>query len=303
MKEILLVASLIYSSFLGAANVTLERLENTNLYFFYIDGQINQEDGQRFKQVSQNIKKAVVILNSPGGSVLGGLEIGRIIRENKFYTAVPNKTVCVSSCALIWLAGEKRFAETDSFVGFHAAYIYRNGVPVESGSGNALVGAYLNQIGLTDQAIMFITNAPPEGMARLDKKFSQLYGINYYSVSDSENKDITTQKQNIASDPEKSIGVVTRFYGALSRADGDTAAALVIPAKRGIGPFNEKRIATYFGNMKEPLVVNGIREIGMNKFEVNYTYRITNSQCKGVSIVETEDFLGNNFIKRIKANC
>jgi hypothetical protein len=39
---------------------------------------------------------------------------------------------------------------------------FRNGKKQETGSGNALVGAYLNTLGLTDEAIVFITSAAPD---------------------------------------------------------------------------------------------------------------------------------------------
>lgn len=301
MKRISILTFLLSSS-LNAADISSERYGSSDLYFMNIYGQINEEDGRRFQDLSRNIKRAVVTLDSPGGSVLGGLEIGRSIRSNNYVTAVPNKTLCASSCALIWLAGAKRFAEEGSFIGFHAAFIYKNGKPVETGSGNALIGAYLNQIGLSDKAIIFITNAPPEGIARLDKSLSQQYGILYTSVDDNIKKDLETLRK-IKPAPDAPFEVVRKFYIALSRADGDTAAALVTPSKRGIGSFNEKNMAIFYGNMKEPLQILSVQKVDDATFKVMYTYRVTKAQCNGIAIVETENLLGNTLIKKISANC
>ena len=301
MRKILLIVFGIFSSCLNAANITAEKVSE-DIYVLKIIGQILEDDGKRFRDISQNIKRAVVVLDSQGGSVLGGLEIGRSIKNNNYLTAVPNKTLCASSCALIWLAGSKRFAEDDSFIGFHAAYIYKDGKPVESGSGNALVGAYLNQIGLTDKAIVFVTNAPPEGIARLDKKLSHTYGITYYSV-DEKDTEVVVKKESTSINQAEPIDIVKKFYFALSKSDGDTASSLVTPTKRGIGPFNEKNIASFYGNMKVPLVVGEVLKISDNLFQVKYSYTHTKTQCNGTAAVETENFLGNILIKKIRANC
>jgi hypothetical protein len=57
-------------------------------------------------------------------------------------------------------------------IGFHAAYIEKAGRASESGVGNALVGSYLTQIGLSENAVVYITQAAyraalrPEGVRR-----------------------------------------------------------------------------------------------------------------------------------------
>ena len=81
-----------------------------------------------------------------------------------FATAVAPGTLCASACALTWLAGSPRYFDITSKLGFHAAYQVVDGKATESGVGNALVGAYLNQIGLPDNAIVYVTSAPPEGI-------------------------------------------------------------------------------------------------------------------------------------------
>jgi hypothetical protein len=47
-------------------------------------------------------------------------------------------------------------------IGFHAAYVVRSGQATELGAANALVGAYLNKLGLPDRAVVYITEAPPK---------------------------------------------------------------------------------------------------------------------------------------------
>ncbi len=51
-------------------------------------------------------------------------------------------TLCTSSCVIAWVGGSKCFI---------------------SSVGNALVGAYLNQLGMSESAITYITPAAAKG--------------------------------------------------------------------------------------------------------------------------------------------
>jgi len=62
-------------------------------------------------------------------------------------------------------------------VGFHAAYVKAEGQAAVSSAANAVVGAYLNQIGLPTSAIIYITEAPPDGMQWLNFVDARRYGI------------------------------------------------------------------------------------------------------------------------------
>lgn len=302
----------LFSQLVSAAEIRIQQLAGSDAHLVVLSGPIERLDGDRFINQTGNVNRAVVLLDSSGGAVLEGLAIGRTIRTRGFFTAVPENTLCASSCALIWLAGKQRFAEENSFVGFHAAYVYKNGKPSETGVGNALIGSYLNDLGLSDRAIIFVTSAPPEGIERLDRKKADQVGISYRSVKESGSLGEQKSTQAIPSVrndvgitnfPYDPILAVTRFYRALSEADGNAASALVVPEKRGIGPFNEKNIASFFGAMREPLVVHSIEKISSDSVQVRYTYRYTKSQCIGTAMVRTEYVLGNTLIQGIKANC
>jgi hypothetical protein len=60
-------------------------------------------------------------------------------------------------------------------IGFHAAYL--RGTDQESGVANALLGAYLNQIGFSDTAIFYVTQAPPTSMTLLTIADAKRFGI------------------------------------------------------------------------------------------------------------------------------
>lgn len=99
------------------------------------------------------------------------------------------------------------------------------------------------------------------------------------------------------------VEAVAKFYRALAAADGATAAALVVPAKRGRGAFRAEEIATFYGSLREPLAVRSIRTIDKNRVEVRYRYRGSKTPCEGTAIVETESVLQQTLIRSIRANC
>jgi hypothetical protein len=65
----------------------------------------------------------------------------------------------------------------NSSVGFHTAYIVKTAGPAESGPGNAILGAYLNQLGLSENAILYITHAAPTSVQWMSLEEAAEYGI------------------------------------------------------------------------------------------------------------------------------
>jgi hypothetical protein len=60
-----------------------------------------------------------VVLNSPGGSVVDALAMGRLIRERKFATEVEAGRYCASSCPLVFAGGIERRAGDRATIGVH----------------------------------------------------------------------------------------------------------------------------------------------------------------------------------------
>lgn len=264
-----------------------------------VTGVLTEGDDAAFRKVAAQSERAVVVLNSEGGSVIAGIEIGRAIRLLGFATAVPPETLCASACALTWLAGSPRLLDDKSKLGFHAAYRVLDGKASESGVGNALVGAYLNQIGLPDNAIVYVTSAPPEGIEWLTADKAPTVGISYQQL----------RWENSAAPPEKvrafqydPMATVAAFYSALSAADGESASALVVPEKRGKGPFNEASIHAFFGAMSQPLKLTGTTLRSGDDVRVSYEY-VTDGgrRCRGRADVQTVYVFGKTLISRIEA--
>jgi hypothetical protein len=158
-----------------------------------VQGDFLPTDVKQFKEATSFFSKAIVSFQSDGGSALAGIEIGQLIRLKNYATVVPDGGRCASACAIAWLGGGKRFMAPKAQIGFHAAYVYREGQAAETGVGNALVGAYLNKIGLPDRAIVYITQSPPEEMTWLSISDAQQKGIDVTIFAPSLDLNVTTE--------------------------------------------------------------------------------------------------------------
>ena len=68
-------------------------------------------------------------------------------------------------------------------VGFHAAYILGGAQQFESGSGNAILGAYLNQLGLSEDAILYVTKTAPTSIQWMSLRDANEQGIAVAALS------------------------------------------------------------------------------------------------------------------------
>ena len=100
------------------------------------------------------------------------------------------------------------------------------------------------------------------------------------------------------------VSVVTSFYTALSEANGRSAVALVVPEKRGAGPYVEANINKFYSSLREPLKILSVERIDTDHVGIKYSFtRPSGSACAGDAKVNTVFLNGKTFIKGIAANC
>ena len=120
----------------------------------------------------------VVRLNSPGGLVLEGMEVGRVIRDARLETLIVRGDICASACALAFLGGTRQYAtgngvgrrlEFGAMLGFHGFRSATDAVRVENETLSvsrvltALILEYAAQMRGVDLGWLANTlNAPPE---------------------------------------------------------------------------------------------------------------------------------------------
>jgi len=172
---IALAAALLGSCTTSAAEITVIDGIPGRVPTVLIREEFRKGDGSEFEEKAGKLSQALVVLSSPGGSVAEALQIGAIIRTQGLATMVADE--CASACALVWLSGVRRYYNPGVRIGFHAAYVRRNGKPVETGMGKAEIGSFLTHLGLSIEAIRFFTAAPPNGVRWLSLDDAKRLGI------------------------------------------------------------------------------------------------------------------------------
>jgi len=172
------VISMLLAVWTSAKAADIKVTAGNGLAVVSVEGELTFRDEDVFTDKVLRLKEAVVMFDSIGGNLIAGIEIGKAIRLKGFSTLVPDDTLCASACALAWLGGKTRWAGPDARIAFHAAWKLENGRRVETGSGNALVGAYLQSLGLSEDAIIFVTSAPPDGAEMLSFQKAEAIGLN-----------------------------------------------------------------------------------------------------------------------------
>ena len=89
-----------------------------------LTGTIDPGAGERFAAEIEARGEYVqtVVLDSPGGSVVDALAIGRLIHEKGLATKVAAGSLCASSCPIVFASGRSRIASRDAAIGVHQIY-------------------------------------------------------------------------------------------------------------------------------------------------------------------------------------
>lgn len=156
-----------------------------------VDGPLEDGFTERFERFLKNEPSAAMIVafNSPGGSLVEGIKLGRAIRRNGLWTTVEeigptdlgesivSGGVCASACAYAFLGGEVRRLYPTSRLGFHR--FYRGGsldemlshqAPESEISANAQIASaliiqYLHELGdVSPNVLLLAASTPPESM-------------------------------------------------------------------------------------------------------------------------------------------
>lgn len=112
-----------------AASPPLGRAEGER-WAIYFSGRIDDRAAERFREelARREIQSASVYLNSRGGDLSQGMELGGLIRERGFSTSVgrqndrgsiPFAGECYSACVLAFIGGTYRFYAPRSRIGVH----------------------------------------------------------------------------------------------------------------------------------------------------------------------------------------
>ena len=161
----------------------LEAAMDFDFRFIYANGYITQGTAVRFAnflKVHSISPGAIVIFNSPGGSVSEAIDLGTIIREAGLSTSVKEVRLdksgkiigpingCFSSCTLAFLGGVERTVPDDALFGVHQVSLDTAISPTEALElGQVAMGAiaeYASAMGVKAQFVTELTRATPDGI-------------------------------------------------------------------------------------------------------------------------------------------
>ena len=167
---------------IGALAAQFSYRTDKSYTYIGVTGEIESNDDDAFLTYTRNLsgKDVVIVLDSPGGNAVAGLNIGLQIHMMEWSTIVFSGGTCASACGMIWLAGTTRYSGQHAHIGFHAVYDSRDERP--SSAGNAVAGAYLRDLGLGFNTIAWLINLPADKMERLTEDKASKYGIVAYTL-------------------------------------------------------------------------------------------------------------------------
>ncbi len=117
----------------------------------YIDGEITPALPRQLATAlgANQIERATIYINSVGGDLQAGLELGEFIRKLGFNTAIgkrghaqgkPVPGSCQSACLLVFAGGVYRFADSTAYFGIHRFFSRQSG-PQDLALGQVLSAA------------------------------------------------------------------------------------------------------------------------------------------------------------------
>jgi len=110
---------------------------NQALEWILLSGRISPDSTYVVKKLIEQIKNSptkcflkgedrlLVVLNSEGGYLADGFDLGELLRKNNATVLITSIGRCSSSCATAFLGGGSRFMEPGAELLFHAPYIER----------------------------------------------------------------------------------------------------------------------------------------------------------------------------------
>jgi hypothetical protein len=145
----------------------------------YIDALASNRLGALVAQ--QRITEADVYFNSPGGSLIAGMELGRLLRQRGFDAHVGKRTadvrelvagVCYSACPFAYAGGVRRYLKPESVLGVHRA---ANRVPLpDENAFEKLVSQqatdYLLAMGVNPELFAIMSQVPHDVIRGLTRE-------------------------------------------------------------------------------------------------------------------------------------
>jgi hypothetical protein len=271
-----------------------------NGWVIYLDGEFKSGDGNRFEQFlkKNNVPEySTVVINSPGGSLLEGIKLGKIIREYNLNTDIGIKKIgengsrgyengiCFSACGLAFLGGKFRYMRTGARYGVHRFYASSTS-PKDLEIAqiiSAAIVTYVKEMGVDSDLFNIMTSAGPSEMAELKiDKLTSLRIVNNGFEKEKWTIESTNGMLYLKGERDTAFGINKFIFacgsdiGSLMHIIFDPQGrqneimsmqshSLVIDGKNHKIKFAERRIQNGWFNGSYKLDINFIRMISRSK--------------------------------------
>lgn len=157
-----------------------------NAWIIFLDGTIQRNTNRDFEEYLLHNKipeRSLVYLNSPGGNLLGGIELGRVIRKYGLSTDIGKHATkatrseiepgtCYSACAYAYLGGRFRYLQEGSLFGVHQFSSEQKGQSTESEAqiASAIILEHIRSMGINPSLFSLAVLADSAAIHQLDRR-------------------------------------------------------------------------------------------------------------------------------------
>lgn len=136
-------------------------------------GQIDDGAAQRFLAFMREMNvggRPVVLLNSGGGKIVAGMELGRVFRRLRATVIVaeegdppPRPSICFSACVYAFIGGARRIAPPGSQLGVHRMFAPRGDVThYATPEMTQMLRSYMREMGVDPKLALAAENVASE---------------------------------------------------------------------------------------------------------------------------------------------
>ncbi|WP_155897542.1 PAN domain-containing protein [Aureimonas ureilytica] len=140
------------------------------------------DDASEFLSKALELDSNVISFDSPGGNVASAMRYGKVIRALGLKTMQPRSLNCASACALAFLGGTERYAETGSIGVHRASFSSDTGISSEVAvaaiqAGTADLIGYLSDMGVDPKLLQLSLSIDSSDMRYLTSSEMQEYRV------------------------------------------------------------------------------------------------------------------------------
>ncbi len=177
---ILLACALILNP--GAHAATLTTVLTEKGTWISVTGDIIREDADVLENLLEKADMdghsiQGVRLNSPGGNLIGGIRLARVIRSHAIMTAVSHAATCNSACFLALSAGNRKFVDYGGRVGIHAVADGQGRTTEETEAATRAMARFCEELGVPKAITERLIGTPPQQILWLNADDLRSMGV------------------------------------------------------------------------------------------------------------------------------